>query len=290
MPTVSLGPATSPSMSELNRRVLTIDGPAGSGKSTTARAIAEALGWRFLDTGATYRAMTVALLAAIRQRLRGELGREPTEADAHAHAMSLPERQVESYLEDVRLDVQWTSEGGIAVSLDDVPVPERDLRAEAVSRAIKVVADNPAIRRRLVDLQRRLAAEHPVVTEGRDQGSVAFPNAAYKFYFYASIEERARRRHTDALARGEQTEFLAVQRDIAQRDEADRTRPVGRLLQPNGAIVVNTTSLSRDEVVANVLQHVRRLEDESAPREPARGASPTSRSGRYPVAGEEEAT
>ena len=298
-----------------NRRVLTIDGPAGSGKSTTARAIAEALGWRFLDTGATYRAMTLALIKRLRERLADEHGREPSEEEIVETVRAMSEEAVDADVQHVELEVHWKDEagGGIGVILDGEPIPDARLRAEVVSRSIKAVADNPAVRERLVKLQRELAAEKPVVTEGRDQGSVVFPEAAFKFYFYASIEERARRRVNDALARGERAEMHRMQADIARRDEEDRSRRVGRLIQPPGAVVINTTSLSRDEVVAAVLEHVRGIEAEmqldrddgehvsatagpAAPSDssrssgrPGSGATrPSKPSGRFPVAGEEE--
>ena len=261
--------------------VLTIDGPAGSGKSTTAREVAAELGWRFLDTGAMYRAMTVALLRQLDRRLdcagasKGRVVNDPTtesarhEAAEHddnrwleaaEQARRLSEEEVATYLSVTNLEAYWSEDGGTALLVDQSPVEEAELRLPVVSRAIKVVADHPKIRERLVWLQRSLAGTAPLVTEGRDQGSVAFPDAPLKFFLTATIEARAQRRLREFQARGVDCSFAEVRTDVQERDAADRARRVGRLVEPPDAVILDTTELRPEQVVDVILQHARALE------------------------------
>ncbi len=204
------------------RQVVTIDGPAGAGKSTAARRLAERLGWRFLDTGAMYRAVA---LAAIRSGIVDD------EAALSALAAGI----------EVRLD-------GLAVFLNDEDVSEA-IRDPEVSQASSRVARCGAIRERLVGWQRQFALQGSTVTEGRDQGTVVFPDALCKIFLTASPEERAGRRHAELRTRGETVDAEMVLREQRERDDRDARRLVGPLRPAGDALIVDTTGLAIDDVV-----------------------------------------
>ncbi len=217
--------------------IVTIDGPAGAGKSSVAKALARRLGFRFLDTGAMYRAVVWAALD------RGVPVEDPA--------------RLETLAEEIDLDV---SEHGVRVDGRDVT---REIRAPRVSEAIHFVADNPRIRGRLVERQRQLAEGDDIVTEGRDQGTVAFPDAACKIFLTASREERARRRFRQLQAEQPHAEEpeVSYEQVLAQqddRDRRDRERPVGALREAPDAAVVNTDAMTPEEVVDHLEQIVRR--------------------------------
>ncbi len=206
--------------------IITIDGPAGAGKSTVARALAERLGFRYLDTGAMYRAVALAGLR------RGIDWNDP-------QALATLARQ---------LHLQWD---GRRLLLDGEDVTEA-VRTSEVTRVTRFAADNPQVRAYLAELQRALADGHDVVTEGRDQGTVVFPDAACKFFLTASVEERARRRAADLAAQGESVDLQRVRQAIEQRDREDATRPVGPLLRAPDALEVCTDGRSVHEVVEHL--------------------------------------
>jgi cytidylate kinase len=203
--------------------VITIDGPAGAGKSTVARALAARLGFDYLDTGAMYRAVALA-------GLRAGVDWENPEA-------------VAALAQKIRLDFR---QGRVFLDGEDVT---DDLRSTEVTRASRFVADNEAVRRHLMELQRRFAAGKNVVTEGRDQGSLVFPDAEVKFFLTASPEERARRRLRDYQAAGENPPFHQVLEELLVRDARDSSRPWGRLVKPEGAIEISTDGLDVPAVV-----------------------------------------
>lgn len=211
--------------------VVTIDGPAGAGKSTVARRLAERLGWRLLDTGAMYRAVT---LAAIRSG-----------TDLHSD-------EALGALAD-RVTVELPP-GKVVLDGEDITAVVRSVE---VTRATKFAADSPSVRRRLVVWQRAFADSYDVVAEGRDQGTVVFPDAARKFFLTASPEERARRRHAEYLARGEAVDLEAVLRDIRERDDRDASRAIAPMVAAADARVVDTTGLEPDAVVALLEADVR---------------------------------
>ena len=218
--------------------VITIDGPAGTGKSTVSRAVAERLRFNFLDTGAMYRAIG---LAALRREI-------PLESP----------RELAFVAEHCRVEFDW-SKNPPGVLLNGEPVGHL-LRGKEATDAAKFVAQVPAIRTKLVEEQRRIGREHGnLVTEGRDQGSVVFPNAEFKFYLTATPEERAHRRARELRARGEIVDEKEILRQIMDRDERDRSRAVGPLAIPDGADVVDTTTLSMEEVVERIVAKVSRL-------------------------------
>lgn len=212
--------------------LVAIDGPAASGKSTTARLVAERLGFRFLDTGAMYRALTWKVLAA---------GVDPADAAA-----------VAALVEGVKLElVPGTPEDRLRVDGEDVT--ER-IREPDVTRAVSLVASVPAVRRALVRLQREVARAGPCVVEGRDIGTVVFPDAPVKIFLVASLEERARRRRQELGDRSPSVEDLAE--EIRRRDAMDEGREDSPLRRAADAIEVDTTGLTVDEVVERIYRVV----------------------------------
>ena len=197
--------------------VIAIDGPAGSGKSTVARAVAALLGWSFLDTGAMYRAVTSEAL------YRG--------VDVHDHAA------VAAVADEVTL----TTLPRVTVNGRDV---EDEIRTDEINVAVSVVAANPEVRSAMVGRQREFAAAQPLgtVVEGRDITTVVFPHASVKIYLTASLEERARRRGDE----GEDS--------VARRDEADSTRVASPLRQAHDALVLDTTGRDVDDVAQEIVQ------------------------------------
>lgn len=224
--------------------IVTIDGPAGAGKSSVARALARRLGFRFLDTGAMYRAVT---LAAIRRSV--EL------ADRDALFRLAKGLAIELI------------DGRVLLDGDDVSDAIRDVE---VTRLSQHVASHPQVRALLVELQRQLALAADTVTEGRDQGTVAFPHAECKIFLTASPTERARRRQRDLQAAGRQVNLAEVLADQRQRDARDRNRPIGALVQADDAIEVVTDGLCEEEVVNRLEALVARIRDQGHRRGPPR--------------------
>jgi len=217
------------------RLVVAIDGPAGAGKSTTARLLAAELGYDLLDTGAIYRVM--ALLAQ-RAGVAWEDG--PT---------------VAALAND--LDLKFRLEAGVnhvIVAGDDVT---KDIRAPEMSDGASRVSALPEVRAALLDLQRRLGARGGVVVEGRDIGTVVFPDASAKFFLTASPDERARRRVAELLAAGRPADLATTRAEMMARDERDSTRSVAPLKQAADAIAVDSSGLTADEVVALMAALVR---------------------------------
>ena len=212
--------------------VVTLDGPAGSGKSSVARLVASRLGWRFLDTGAMYRAVTWFFL---------EEGVDPADPGQVARALE-------------KLDLSLDDEGRVQVG--GKSLGEAELRSPRVEEAIKLVADSPLVRARLRALQRREAEKGPLVAEGRDMGSVVFPDGAFKFFLDASPRVRARRRWEDFRRRGKSLPFEEVLAGLEARDRDDRERKDGALVQPADAVFLDTTDLTLQEVVEEVVRRV----------------------------------
>jgi cytidylate kinase len=218
--------------------IITIDGPAASGKSTAARLLAEKLGASFLDTGAMYRAVTLAAM------------------QKGVNLNSEDELLVIFQKSRFKFDIK---EGKMVVSIDGADVMEQIRRPEVTANA-KYVAKVPKVREKLVEMQRQFAADHErIITEGRDQGTVVFPDADVKFFLAADSLERARRRRAELLARGSRESLEKIQKDIEERDKSDRERDTGPLRPAADAISVDTTDLNIDEVVEKLLNLVRKI-------------------------------
>jgi cytidylate kinase len=201
----------------VSESIVAIDGPAGSGKSTVARAVAEQLGWSFLDTGAMYRAVTVEVLA------RGLDAGDDVAVGALAETLTL------------------ATTPRVSVNGRDV---QDEIRTDLVNVAVSVVAANPLVRQAMVARQREWAREQPLgtVVEGRDITTVVFPDATLKVYLTASAEERARRRGDESPD------------SIARRDEADSTRVTSPLRQANDALFIDTTARTAEDVAQEIVQ------------------------------------
>jgi cytidylate kinase len=218
--------------------ILTIDGPAGTGKSSVSRQVARRLGFDFLDTGAMYRAIA---LEALRRQADWEDPRGLAFIARHC-----------------RIDFDWPADPP-GVTLNGEPVGHL-LRGGEVTKAASHVAVVPAIRQQLVEQQRRIGAERThLVTEGRDQGSVVFPHAELKVYLDAAPGERARRRVQQLRARGEIVDPAEILRQLEARDARDKNRAVGPLVIPAGAVVIDTTDLDEPQVIERIIAEAQRV-------------------------------
>jgi len=212
--------------------IITIDGPAASGKSTAARLLAERLQATFLDTGAMYRAFTLAAMQA---------GTDINNKEKLLDVLDNTQFQ---------FDIK---KGKMTVFINDTDVTEQ-IREPQVTDNARYIASVPKLREKLVEMQRQFASgKSKIVTEGRDQGTIAFPNADIKFFLTADPRERARRRQAELSAKGNAENLDKIQSDIEKRDKSDESRTVGPLKPANEAIVVDTTNLSIEDVVEKLL-------------------------------------
>lgn len=223
--------------------VLTIDGPSGVGKGSVSSRVARKLGWHVLDSGAVYRAVAAAALE------------KDLDPDDETGLVSLCGK----------LDLDFEAgEDGIQVKLDGKPVDKR-LRTEEVSSMSSKVAARPAVRAALLDLQRRFRRAPGLIADGRDMGTVVFPDAPVKIFLDASVEERANRRYKQLKDKGESVKFLRLFRDLQARDRRDRERAVSPTVAADDAVVIDSTRLSLDQVVERVVDEVRRCVRPSGP-------------------------
>lgn len=236
--------------------VVTIDGPAGAGKSSVSRRLAQRLGFEFLDTGAMYRCVTLATMLL--------------QIDTN------DERSVEDLAEQLTIEL-----AGPVVRMNGEDVSAA-IRSPDVSMAIKAIADNVAVRRILSQLQRRWTLGRCVVTEGRDQGTDVFPDSPCKIFLTASCEERARRRSLELSQRGVSVDFASILEQQNLRDHQDRSRAVGALRKAADAIEISTDGKSLDEVVEELLVTVlQRLSEQGI--EPLNAGDPAESLGRAAV-------
>lgn len=222
--------------------VVAIDGPAGVGKSTVARLLARRLGVPYLDTGAMYRAMALFLL---------ERGIDPDDRGAVAAAVG-----------EARIELRLSADGQAEVLLDGQPVEDR-IRTAEVAAATSRAAVHPELREQMVALQRRLAEISGGVVEGRDIGTRVLPAAPFKFFLDAPVEVRARRRLADMRAAGNQALEEEVARELAERDGRDRERSLAPLVPAAGAIVLDTSRGSPEQIVETMLARMGRAPQRS---------------------------
>ncbi len=216
----------------MNDVVVAIDGPAGTGKSSVSKRLAEALGARYLDTGGMYRMVTLAVLRA---------GIDPSDAHAVADIAST-----------VQMSVQYQSDGDrYLLAGEDVSA---EIRGDGVTSAVSAVSSVPAVRTRLVALQQQMAREPgSVVVEGRDIGTVVLPDAPVKIFLTASAQTRARRRNDQNVAAGLPDDYEGVLVDVRRRDHLDSTRAVSPLRAAEDAVVVDTSEMTEAQVIAHLL-------------------------------------
>lgn len=222
-------------MSDKKMQIVTIDGPAGAGKSTVAKRLAERLNLAYLDTGAMYRALT---LKAIRQNVNLE-----DEA-----ALVILARQTKIDLENHTTSVK--------VLLDGEDVSE-DIRTLEVTNKTFYVARAPRVREIMVEWQRVIGGRRGVVVEGRDAGTVVFPQATNKFYLDAKVEERSRRRIDELREKGKEVDAHQLTVELKERDNKDLTRSVGPLKKADDAVFIDSTHLGIDEVVEEMIKHIK---------------------------------
>ena len=215
--------------------VIAIDGPAGSGKSTVSKLVARSLGITYIDTGAMYRALT---LKAMRQGL--DLKDEAT---------------LTKLAKSTNVDLREESEV-LKVCLDGEDVAGL-IRTPELTNNVKYIARVPGVRGEMVRLQRAIGERHGAALEGRDIGTVVFPDADYKFYLDADPDERARRRHKELVAAGQMVDLADIKKDVIMRDESDMKRSFGALRKAPDAILVDTTKLSINEVVEKILSYIK---------------------------------
>jgi cytidylate kinase len=236
-PTSSSAPRSSSDVTAAGPRrlVVTIDGPAGAGKSTTARFLAERLGYSLLDTGAIYR--SVALVAS-------QVG---VGWDEEARLATLV----------AGIDIAFRFEAGVNRVFVDGRDVTSEIRAPEISDGASRVSALPAVRAALLGLQRRLGAEGGVVVEGRDVGTVVFPQAGAKFFLTASPAERARRRTAELRAGGHPADEATVLAEISARDERDTNRPIAPLLKAPDAVQIDSDDMTANDVLERLVAEVR---------------------------------
>ena len=228
----------------MNRRrpIVAIDGPAGSGKTTVSRAVAHQLGYVVLDTGALYRAVALSTARA---------GLEPSNPTFERHCRELLARRA------IVLEAEANGQSRVWLDGEDV---SKAIRTPENSQRTSVVSAESTLRAVLLDLQRQLGREGGVVVEGRDIGSVVFPDAEAKFFLTASVERRAKRRHSELRASAVEPTLEDVEQQVRERDERDTHRTTAPLLQAPDATLLDSTNLSIDQVVDAIVREVRAIE------------------------------
>ena len=220
----------------MSYKSIAIDGPAGAGKSTLAQRAAKEIGFLYVDTGAIYRTVALKTLRA---------GADPENQD-----------QVIPLLDQMDVQMKYGSDGEQRMYLDgeDVSVAIREHQVSGLASKVSAI---PAVRAFLLDFQRKQARENNVLMDGRDIGTVVLPNADVKIFLTAAAESRARRRLLELERRGQTTDFETVLRDIVQRDEQDRNRPIAPLRQAEDAVLLDTTNLNLEESLQAMLSIIK---------------------------------
>ena len=210
---------------------IAIDGPAGAGKSTIARRLAGELGYYYVDTGAIYR--TVAYFLDL-------LGISPKDVDG-----------VNRYIDELTIHIEYDEDGKQHMLMNGMDVTD-DIRTQDISQKASLVSAHKVVRDMLLDMQRQLAREQNVIMDGRDIGTVVLPRANVKIFLTASAEIRAKRRYDELTAKGQKTTLAQVLKDVQQRDYQDTHREIAPLKQAHDAVLVDTSELDIDGVVAAI--------------------------------------
>ncbi|ADG70794.1 (d)CMP kinase [Brachyspira murdochii] len=213
-------------MSDIHE-IITLDGPSGAGKSTIAKLTAKKLSFKYLDTGAMYRAVTLYMI------------KHNINTDNNDEVISALNN----------LNISFDNAGRIYLDNEDVT---EEIRSSEVVNLVSKVSSISAVRQNMVSLQRKIAEGGNYVVDGRDIGSIVFPNAKYKFYMDASLDERARRRYNEELSKGKTLTYEEVRESIRKRDEFDSNRKDSPLVVPNNAYIIDTTSMTIDEVAEKI--------------------------------------
>jgi cytidylate kinase len=222
-----------------NNMVITIDGPAGAGKSTISKILAEKLNLTYLDTGAMYRAVALG---------------------AHKNGINIKDGKALGRMCQT-IDINFRTDGPfskIYIGKEDVSKEIRRPEMDMLSSSVSSVKE---VRAAMTELQRKIGMKGRLVAEGRDMGTVVFPEAEYKFFVTASPEERARRRYEERIERNEKVDREFVEADIRKRDEQDSSRSIAPLRPARDAIVIDTTDLGIDQVVDHILAHIDKRTD-----------------------------
>jgi len=217
--------------------VITIDGPAGVGKTTTAKRLASKLGYQYLDTGAMYRAVTYFF--------------RKNSVDISS------EVQVIKMLDILNLELDFTSANEIRVLLDDVDISTM-IRSKEITSAVSEVSAIKAVRKKMVKIQKDTAKNGNFIVEGRDIGTVVFPDAKYKFFLTADYDVRAQRRLEDFKRVNEELNVNKIKQDLTDRDQYDSSRKLSPLKQAKDAIVIDTSTCTIDDQVNQIFKHIER--------------------------------
>ena len=210
---------------------IAIDGPAGAGKSTIAKALAKELGYHYVDTGAIYR--TVAYFLDL-------LGVSPKDVDG-----------VERYIDELTVGIEYDETGKQHMIMNGMDVTD-EIRTQDISQKASLVSAHAVVRDMLLDMQRDVARKHNVIMDGRDIGTVVLPNATAKIFLTATAEVRAKRRTDELIAKGQKADFAQTLKDIQQRDYQDTHRPIAPLKQAKDAVLLDTSELDIDGVLAQM--------------------------------------
>jgi cytidylate kinase len=208
---------------------IAIDGPAGAGKSTIAKSLAAELGYHYVDTGAIYR--TVAYFLDL-------LGISPKDVDG-----------VERYIDELTINIEYDESGKQHMIMNGMDVSD-EIRTQDISQKASLVSAHKIVRDMLLDMQRDVAKKHNVIMDGRDIGTVVLPNATVKIFLTASAEVRAKRRTDELIAKGQKANFEQILKEIKQRDYQDSHRAIAPLKQASDAVLVDTSDLNIEQVLA----------------------------------------
>ena len=214
---------------------IAIDGPAGAGKSTIAKRLAKELGYYYVDTGAIYR--TVAYFMDL-------IGISPKDVDG-----------VNRYIDEVTVEIEYDEDGAQHMFMNEIDVTN-DIRTQDISQKASLISAHAVVRDVLLDMQRDVANTPNVLMDGRDIGTVVLPRADVKIFLTASAEVRAKRRHLELQAKGSKDSFEKVLAEIKQRDHQDSTREIAPLKQAKDAVLVDTSDMDIETVVAHIRQIV----------------------------------